>query len=251
MKDLAHPDKPRSKTVAVVQSSYIPWRGYFDLINRSDELILYDDAQYTRRDWRNRNQIKTVQGLKWLTIPVEVKGRYYQKIRDTRIADPSWARAHWETIRHAYSRAACYNEYSGLFEQLYCDCRESYLSRVNRRFIEVINGILGIQTKISWSSEYKLGGDKSERLLGMCKQAGATRYLSGPTARSYLDEELFQKEGIELCWMDYSGYQPYRQLHPPFELHVSIVDLLLNKGVEARKYFESADSRNISISTTA
>jgi hypothetical protein len=245
MRDEAHPDKPRSKTVAVVQSSYIPWRGYFDLMKRSDELILYDDAQYTRRDWRNRNQIKTAQGLKWLTIPVEVKGRYYQKIRDTRIADLSWASVHWKTIHHAYGRAACYNEYAGLFEQLYRDCREPYLSQVNRRFIEVINGILGIKTKISWSSEYKLEGDKSERLLGMCKQAGATRYLSGPSARSYLDEELFRKEGIELCWMEYSGYQPYVQLHPPFELHVSIVDLLLNAGKNARSFMASDANKRV------
>src|SRR5438046_4323553 len=94
-----------ARKAAIVQSNYIPWKGYFDLIRRVDEFILYDDVQYTRRDWRNRNLIKTPQGLRWLTIPVEVKGKYYQSIRDTKIADPVWAASHWQTIVHNYGRA--------------------------------------------------------------------------------------------------------------------------------------------------
>lgn len=224
-----------TRTVAIVQSCYIPWRGFFDLMRRADEFVLYDDAQYTRRDWRNRNQIRTDRGLKWLTIPVDVKGKYHQKIRETRIADPGWAKNHWQTIQHAYGKAACYTEYGPYLEELYRDCDEALLSMVNFRFLTSINELLEIRTKLRWSSDYRLSGGKSERLLGICKQAGATHYLSGPSAKSYLDEELFRQEQVEILWMDYSGYAEYRQLHTPFEPHVSIVDLLLNEGSNAKR----------------
>ncbi len=103
-----------SKTVAIVQSNYIPWRGYFDLINSADEFILYDDAQYTIRDWRNRNLIKTADGPRWLTIPVKVKGKYLQKIKETVISDPSWGLQHWASLTHSYSKAAFFSEYESL-----------------------------------------------------------------------------------------------------------------------------------------
>jgi hypothetical protein len=225
-----------SKTVAIVQSCYIPWRGFFDLMKRVDEFVLFDDVQYTRRDWRNRNQIKTAQGLKWLTIPVDVKGKYHQKIKETRIADPEWAANHWQTIRHAYAKAAGFSEFGPVLEELYLGCEESMLSMVNYHFLTGINRMLDIQTRLSWSSDYQLEDEKSDRLLSICKQAGATHYLSGPSAKSYLDENLFRHEGVEVVWMDYSGYPEYRQLYPPFEPHVSIVDLLLNEGVNAREF---------------
>jgi hypothetical protein len=225
-----------SKVVAVVQSNYIPWRGYFDLIRLADEFVLFDDVQYTRRDWRNRNQIKTAQGLKWLTIPVDVKGKYHQKIKETRVADPRWAAEHWETIRHAYGKAAGFSEKGPLLEELYLGCQETMLSMVNYRFLTGICRMLDIQANFSWSSDYQLADDKSERLLSICTQAGATHYLSGPSAKSYLDVELLRQGGVEVIWMDYSGYADYRQLHPPFEPHVSIIDLLLNEGVNAREF---------------
>src|SRR5216683_727265 len=106
-----------SKTIAAVQSNYIPWRGYFDLISQVDEFILFDDAQYTRRDWRNRNKIKTPKGLIWLTIPVETKGKYSQKIKDTVVTDSKWARDHWRSIVHNYSKAPYFPEYRELFEE--------------------------------------------------------------------------------------------------------------------------------------
>ena len=227
------------KRVFIVQSNYIPWKGYFDAINLSDEFVIYDDVQYTRRDWRNRNKIKTSNGLLWLTIPVIVRGKYYQKISDTKIADKEWARRHWETIVNFYSRAAYFKEYRLLFEQLYLDCREEYLSRINYRFISAINNILGIKTKISWSSDYNLVEGKSERLLEICRQLKATEYLSGPSAKDYLDEALFLKENIKVSWMDYSGYPEYKQLFPPFEHSVSIIDLIFNEGQNAKKYMKS------------
>jgi hypothetical protein len=228
-----------SKKIAVVQSNYIPWRGYFDLINSVDEFILYDDVQYTRRDWRNRNTIKSAGGLIWLTIPVEVKGKYSQKIKDTVVTDSKWARDHWRSIVHSYSKAKCFSKYCDLFEDLYLRADDKLLSHINYRFIAAICRILGIRTTVSWSMDYDLIGDKTERLVNLCRQAGATRYLSGPTAKAYLEEELFSRQGIEVSYMDYSGYGEYQQLYPPFELHVSIIDLIFNEGPDASKFMLS------------
>ena len=132
------------KRVAIVQSNYIPWKGYFDMIDMVDEFILYDDAQYTRRDWRNRNKIKTSSGLQWLTIPVEVKGKYHQKIKDVVINHPDWTKKHWAAITHNYSKANFFKDFKSLFEELYLGCEEKYLSVINYRFIIAINQMLGI-----------------------------------------------------------------------------------------------------------
>ena len=227
------------KKVAIVQSNYLPWKGYFDLINSVDEFIIYDDVQYTRRDWRNRNKIKTKNGITWLTIPVQVKGKYYQKIRETAIDDPQWNRTHWESIRQNYFRAKYFSEYQGIFEKLYMTCQEQWLSQINYHFITGICQILGISTQISWSMNYKLIEGKTERLVELCKQAGATEYISGPATQSYIDPELFSKEGIKLTYIDYSEYPEYNQLFPPFEHEVSIIDLIFNEGENATKFMKS------------
>jgi hypothetical protein len=229
-----------ARKVAIVQSNYIPWKGYFDLIASVDEFILYDDMQYTRRDWRNRNYIKTPKGLEWLTIPVEVKGKYLQKIRETRVSEMDWAQTHWKTLVHNYAKAPHFAHYRALFEDLYLGCREEYLSRINRRFIEAICRELGIATKLSWSMDYPLVDGKTERLLGLCKQVGAGHYLSGPSARGYLEEEQFAQEGITVEYMDYSGYPAYQQLHGEFQHGVTVLDLLFNEGPEARRFMKVA-----------
>jgi len=228
-----------SKTIAIVQSNYIPWKGYFDLINSVDEFILFDDMQYTRRDWRNRNKIKAANGLLWLTIPVEVNGKYFQKIRDTVISDSAWNRKHWKSILHNYSKAKYFHTFKEPFYELYQTSNEKSLSQINHRFLTLICRILGITTKISWSMDYHLIEGKTERLVDLCKQAGATEYVSGPAAKGYIDEELFEKEGIMLRYMDYSGYPKYEQLFPPFEHAVSIIDLIFNEGPQARNYMKS------------
>lgn len=227
------------KTVAVVQSNYIPWKGYFDLINLVDEFILFDDMQYTRRDWRNRNLIKTPNGLEWLTIPVDVKGKYYQKIKETKISDPSWAKTHWATIVHNYSKAQHFREYREFFESLYLDCKEEFLSRINFCFIEAICRVLRIKVHLSWSMDYPLTEGRTERLVGLCKAAGATHYLSGPSAKAYMDEQLFVKEGISVSYIDYSGYPEYIQLHGSFEHGVTILDLIFNEGPNAARFMKS------------
>jgi hypothetical protein len=227
------------KKIAILQSNYMPWKGYFDLINLVDEFIIYDDMQYTKRDWRNRNKIKTPQGLKWLTIPVEVKGKYYQKINETKISNQAWGENHWMQIVQNYKKTPYFKEYKAIFEELYLNSNEEYLSNINYNFIKVINHILDIKTKIKYSSDFDLVDGKSERLLGICKDCNADIYLSGPAAKGYLDEKLFEEEGIKVQWMDYSNYPTYNQLYPPFEHSVTILDLIFNEGSNATKFMKS------------
>jgi hypothetical protein len=228
-------------TVACVQSNYIPWKGYFDMIARSELFVLLDDVQYTRRDWRNRNLIKTPAGPRWLTIPVETKGRYTQLIKDTRVSDPGWAAVHWEQLRQHYRLAPCFRQERDWLEPLYRDAapRLGYLSDINRLFLEAVCGRLGITTPLASSADYDLEPGKSARLLAICRQAGATCYLSGPAARDYLETDLFAHHGITVAWMDYADYPEYPQLHPPFSHGVTILDLLLNVGDLARDNFRS------------
>ena len=228
-----------NKKLALVQSNYIPWKGYFDLINLVDEFVLFDDAQYTRRDWRNRNRIKTSSGLGWLTIPVEVKGKYFQRINETVISDPDWSRLHWKTVTHSYSKAPFFHEYRELFENLYRGAVDRHLSQINHRFIVAICEMLGITTKISWSMNYKLVPGKTARIVNLCEQAGATEYVSGPAAKAYMEEDLFRAKDIAVSYVDYSDYPEYHQLYPPFEHKVSIVDLIFNEGPNASKFMKS------------
>ena len=224
------------KKVAILQSNYIPWKGYFDLIAAVDEFILYDDMQYTRRDWRNRNLIKTAQGLQWLTVPVVVKGRYEQAIKDTRVENDAWQSKHWKTLLHQYKKARCFEEIADWLSPLYVSEHYDLLSNLNRRFIEHICDYLGIETKISSSGDFELVEGKTERLADLCQKAGGTEYISGPAAKSYIDQSVLTKYGIALTWFDYNGYSEYPQLHGPFEHGVSIIDLLFNCGRESAAY---------------
>lgn len=235
------------KRVAIVQSCYIPWKGYFDLINLVDEFILYDDRQYTRRDWRNRNRIKTPQGSQWLTIPVEVKGRYEQRIDETRISDPNWADGHWKALTHNYASTPFFGEYRDGLEALYRRADDPSLSVVNRLFLGELCAILGIETRLTWSTDYDAEGAKTERLVSLCRAAGATHYLSGPSARDYMDESLFEEAGIELEYMDYAGYPEYPQLHPPFDHAVTVLDLVLNTGPDAPLFMKSFAARKAAV----
>lgn len=224
------------KKVAIVQSNYIPWKGYFDLIAAVDEFILFDDMQYTRRDWRNRNKIKTPQGLQWLTVPVKVKGKYYQTIRDTEVDGEEWQEHHWRSLVANYRRAAHFSEMASALVPFYLERTYTGLSILNRTLIEWVCDYLGIRTQITTSADYRLVEGKTERLIDLCQQAGATEYISGPAARGYLDETMFADAGIAVTVFDYEGYPTYPQLWGGFEHGVSILDLLFNCGVDAPHY---------------
>lgn len=225
------------KSVAIVQSNYIPWKGYFDLIGGVDHFVLYDDVQYTTYSWRNRNRIKTPTGLQWLTVPIW-HTHLAQTIQETRVADTVWPKKHWHALEHNYSRAPFFRAHRDFFEELYLNTRSTHLSEVNFRFLRAICGLLGIQTEFSRSGDYRLAAGKIERVVDLCRQVGADVFLSGPTARPYINEPLFTAAGIRVAWMDYGGYPEYPQRFcPPFVHEVSIVDLIFNVGAaDAPRY---------------
>ncbi|ALO15610.1 WbqC-like protein family protein [Salinivirga cyanobacteriivorans] len=229
----------KNKRIAILQSNYIPWKGYFDIINSVDEFVMFDTEQFTRRDWRNRNKIKTNNGVQWLTIPVDTKGKYYQSINQTKVIDQKWRIKHWKALVHNYSNAKFFKDYEPLLKPLYLDSNEQYLSRINYSFIKLISGLLGISTTFSWSSDYEIVGERNEKLINICKQAKANYYLSGPSAKNYIDVDLFEKEGVRVEWVNYDNYPEYSQLFPPFNHFVSVLDLFFNEGNNSKNYMKS------------
>lgn len=224
------------KKIAILQSNYIPWKGYFDMIASVDEFILYDDMQFTRRDWRNRNQIKTPQGVKWLTIPVQVKGKYHQSIYETEIDGSDWASSHWKALVQNYSRSPFFSEIAIWLEPIYLSEKFTHISQLNKRLIKAICKYLGISTKISNSCDYILLDGKSERLVDLCLQAGGNEYVSGPSAKDYINEDVFATKRVNLIWFDYVDYKQYPQLWGDFVHRISILDLLFNCGSNAQQY---------------
>jgi hypothetical protein len=222
--------------VAIVQSNYIPWRGYFDLIASVDKFILLDDVQYTRRDWRNRNKIRDENGVRWITIPVDTKGQYTQLICDTKVSDENWAKTHWQMLRNTYRRASQFDEVSTFIEDLYMSATSEYLSEINRHFISSVCNYLEIETILELSTDYQATGVKTDRLLDICLKAGATEYVSGPAAKGYFEEEKFAQEGIDVSWFQYGPYEDYLQPYEPFEPGLSILDNLFCNGKNANRY---------------
>lgn len=221
------------KKVAILQSNYIPWKGYFDLIASVDEFIIYDEMQFTKNDWRNRNQIKTPQGVQWLTVPV---GQNIQRrICDVALSG-NWQGKHWKTLENNYRRAAHFDSVASWLRPLYLEQQHDNLSRMNIQLLQAVCTYLGIDTRLSSSEDYTLIEGKSERLVDLCQQAGASIYISGPAAQGYLQSELFEAQGIEVRWFDYSGYPHYPQLWGDFVHGVSVLDLLFNCGPDARAY---------------
>ena len=225
-----------SKRVAILQSNYIPWRGYFDIIGLVDEFIVYDDTQFTKNDWRNRNRIKTREGLKWLTVPVGIDIK--RKIFEVDISDTRWQLRHWETLHHSYCKANFYTEISSIIAPVYLEMQHTNLSTLNLEIIKTICKFLEIETKITDSRNYKIEDGKTNRLVHLCRQSNADAYLSGPSAKSYIHEDQFNKNNIAIHWMDYSEYPSYQQLWGNFEPQVSILDLLFNAGKSSRNFMK-------------
>jgi hypothetical protein len=224
-----------NKTIVILQSNYIPWKGYFDLIRQSDEFIFYDEVQYTVRDWRNRNRIKTAEGLKWLTIPVGQNIR--RKILEVEMTDQEWKRKHRNILRQHYKHAPYLKEAEELFEILYSNSIGN-LSEYNQFTIKAISEWLGIEAVFSDSRLYKPEGDKISRLTDILQKTGAQTLLCGPNVMNYLKQEDLEKTGHSLKIIDYSGYPEYEQLYPPFSHNVSVVDLIVHTGKKALNYLD-------------
>lgn len=221
--------------VAVLQSNYIPWKGYFDIIRSVDLFIFYDDVQYTKHNWRNRNLLKTENGLKWITIPCgESESRL---ICEVKLCDNGWQEKHWRMIEENYRKAPYWDRYSEMFRSGYMDKKWTNLSELNQYLIIMISReILGIKTQFGDSRDYSLQDSKAARLLQLIKKTGADEYLSGPSAKNYIDEAEFERAGVKVLWMNYDWYFEYPQLYEPFEHGVSIIDLIFNTGPEAPRY---------------
>lgn len=221
--------------VAIIQSNYLPWKGYFDIIHDVDLFIFYDDVQYTQGDWRNRNKVKTAAGPRWITIPVgSPKGRLIHEID---LTSNWWQSKHWKTIKQAYRKRPFFEQYQAFFKAIYEENDWKNLSRMNQQLIREISvNLLGIKTEFRDSRIYEPVGGRVERLIDILKKAGASHYISGPAAKNYLSKEQFLNAGIELSFKNYSGYPEYDQQHPPFEHKVSIIDVLFNCGPKAPEY---------------
>ena len=222
--------------VGIIQSNFLPWRGYFDLIRESDLFIIHDNLQYTKGDWRNRNRIKTPRGAQWITVPVSYR-HTSQLIEETPVDySAPWSERMLNRIRESYRHAPHFEPYFSELGELLARPAAS-ISDLNLRLIGWTCRHLGIDTPIRMAREYDCRGTKTERLIGILKQATATAYLSGPAGQAYLVPESFECAGIRLEYKRYD-YSPYEQLYPPFEPSVSVIDLLFMQGREAKNYLD-------------
>jgi len=228
--------------VGIIQSNFLPWRGYFDFIREVDLFIVHDDLQYTKGDWRNRNKIKTRRGAEWITVPVHYQ-RTAQLIDETLIDyEKPWARKMLNRISESYRQAPYFTDFYPELEDGLTTPTLS-ISDLNVRLIQWICGRLGVRTPLRMSREYRAQGTKTERLIALLHQAGATSYLSGPAAQAYLDPEMFERAGVRLEFKTYD-YAEYPQLYPPFDPAVSVIDLLFMTGPDAQNFLEPPGARH-------
>jgi len=221
--------------VSICQSNYIPWRGYFDLIASADAFVIYDEVQYTKNDWRNRNLIKTANGLSWLTVPVR-RESMYQKINETLTMQTDWEKKHMKALTLNYSKSPFFQKYKDEIFEIYENFTS--LSNLNVNMIKRICEILLIDTKIIDSADLCLTGDRNSKLIDACIKLNANTYISGPSASCYLDTALFKSNNINVNWMDYSGYLEYPQRFGSFIGNVSILDLIFNVGPNSKNYLK-------------
>lgn len=225
--------------VTILQPSYIPWRGYFHQIAKSDLFIFYDDVQYDKHGWRNRNRIKTPFGVRWLTIPVHSSGAITNNIPINQVEvdwNQDWCEKHWQTIRQSYLKAPYFKEYEDLVAGFFKE-RPNLLADFTIDATIILARKIGIKTtKFLRSSEMEgITGKKTDRLINILKSVDATHYISGPSAQNYIDEDEFRNAGIKLEYMQYD-YLPYPQLYPPYDPQVSIIDLIFMTGNSALDY---------------
>ena len=227
--------------VVILQPSYIPWRGYFDQIRRADLFVFYDDVQYDKHGWRNRNQIKTAQGKQWLTIPVHSKGVTEGiPINQVRMDwSKPWAKGHLKALTFAYKKSPRFASYARWLDSVY-GRRDDLLADFTIWLTTEIAREIGItHTQFMRSSEIpNITGQKTERLIQLLQHVGAKHYISGPTARAYIESEKFDAAGIMLEYIEYD-YSEYPQLYPPYDPNVSILDLMFMTGDRACEYFPS------------
>jgi len=219
--------------VVVLQSNYIPWKGYFELIHEADIFCFYDEVQYTKNDWRNRNQLLNPHGKFWLTIPIN-KEAVKLTISQVELPKENWRKKHFRTIEQTYSHAPFKKKVLDLLYPFYHDKTLVKLSEFNQQLTEKLAWYMGIKTELVNSANYALEGDRISRLICLLKQLEATAYLSGPSAKNYLEngESAFKKANIDLIYKCYGPYMPYRKMTDPSYEFISIIDLLMHVNQE-------------------
>ncbi len=223
--------------IVVTQSNYIPWKGYFDLINYVDEFIFFDEVQYTRRDWRNRNLINDGKNKKWITIPVQNKGNYDEKISNMFVNDKSWVNQHLKIFKHYYSKSKFFHETYEFLQKVYYEIDSDNLSYINKFIIKSISKHLNLKCNFRDSTTIKKKEtDASERLLEICKSRNCKIYVTGPNAKNYLNEKIFSNNNIEIEWFDYGRTKIYKQQSTSFIKNLSIVDCMMNCGTDIKKF---------------
>jgi hypothetical protein len=240
------------KTLVILQSNYIPWKGYFDLMAIADEFLLFDEVQFTKNDWRNRNRIVLAGRLHWLTIPIRTAGQFGMAIERAEVSGRDWARAHWETLQQAYRRAPHFTFVAPALDEAYQAAGKlDRLTEINELFLRVLAALLGVQTPILHAAIVpRQTDDPTQRLLEVCRARKATAYVSGPAARAYLDPTAFERAGIKLYYANYAGYPLYGQNCEPFHHGVSVVDMLMQCGPQARSHLKAVASPLLLLTST-
>lgn len=221
--------------VVILQPGYLPWLGFFDQMNWADIFVIYDDVQYTKRDWRSRNRIKTPDGIQWLTVPVYTKQRRTQLINEVKINfDSDWQRSHVHAIKYNYSKAAYFEKYFPALEKI-LTTKYEYLIDLNMAVILYLQDVLRINADILRSNDLRVNGKGTERLVNICLKIGATEYLTGDAANQYLDTKAFIESGIKVAFHNYK-HPIYPQLWNAFIPYLSVIDLLFNCGPRSLDY---------------
>lgn len=237
---------PSLQTVVILQPGYLPWLGFFDQMARADVFVYYDDVQYDKHGWRNRNRIKTHRGPVWLTVPVRHRGLGLPRILDVEIdGRTSWARKHVTSLRQAYARAPFVDQCLPPIAAL--------LLRPWRRLVDLdielanlLATMFGLTPRVVRASTLGVGGERSERLLRICQHFGASSYLSGDAARAYLDVPLFERHGVRVEWQEFQ-HPSYAQQHGTFVPYLSAVDLLMNYGPASRRVLQRRASEAMTV----
>jgi len=228
--------------ISILQLSYLPWLGFFEQMHRSDQFVLYDDVQFTRRDWRNRNRIRVQEGSAWLTVPVIQKNKYKQSLIDVKIDNSvSWKRKHLETIRCHYSKTPFFDLYFPWCEKIF-NGEWSYLLDLSLETIQYLKQELKINTPLLRSSELVESGNKTKRLISICKELKATHYLSGESARNYIIDSEFSRQNIKLEYQEYQ-HPKYPQRYEGFVPFLSTIDLLFNCGEKSLEILKQPEQQ--------
>lgn len=228
----------------ILQPTYLPWMGYFGMIDLADIFVFLDDVQFEAQSWQQRNRIKTSQGCFWLTVPIV--RHFGQNIKETKINNGTdWNKKHWESIKQSYSKAQFFDKYAPLFLEIY-EKKWEYIADLNTALIKNISEILGLKTRFIYSSEFHIKGVKTERLIKILKEIDATKYITGPGTRDYIESDRFKENNIELYWYEYQ-HPVYPQIRGDFIAYLSVLDLLFNTGDEAISYIREGSKNALTL----